>query len=246
MHKHTGIAAALMAAIAIVVALLAPSIALADEHNADVYLDYEPTENPVADNVTRVLVNKLRADTHEYVEGAHLVIYPEADPTTIVAEWVSTGTSHEIARTLDVNTRYVLHEVSVPEGYGLAQDVTFELYSEDFNTTGTIIKGDYRLAADGSVEKDANGNSVRNAEFEIISGSGPEQAFVIALYDPIKPAQEQKEIRRQREVERPASYSGTTSLAKTGDMFNQPLVIALAACGLVMLALGIRRTRKNM
>ena len=73
MHKHTGIAAALMAAIAIVVALLAPSFALADAHNADVYLDYEPTENPVADTVARVLVNKLRADTHADLKSAPVV-----------------------------------------------------------------------------------------------------------------------------------------------------------------------------
>ena len=227
MHKHTGIAAALMAAMAIVVALLAPSIALANEHNADVYLDYEPTENPVADNVTRVLVNKLRADTHEYVEGAHLVIYPEADPTTIVAEWVSTGTSHEIARTLDVNTRYVLHEVSVPAGYGLAEDVVFELYSEDFNTTGKIISG-----------------GGGNAEFEIISGDGPDQAFVISMYDPVKPAQEQKEIHKRREVERPASYSSTTALAKTGDLFSQPLFYALLAAGAAAIGYGVYRRRK--
>ena len=223
MHKHTGIAAAPMATIVLVVALLAPGAALAYE--PDVYLDYEPTENPVADNVTRVLVNKLRKDTHEYVEGAHLVIYKESDPSTVVAEWISTGTAHEIARTLDVNTRYVLHEVSAPAGYGLAKDVTFELYSEDFNTTGKILAG----GEDG------------NAEFEIISGSGADQAFVISLYDPIKPAEEKKEIHKQREVERPASYQ---NLVKTGDLFNQPLVIGLAIGGLVALAYGIHRRRK--
>ena len=222
MHKHTGIAAALMATIALVVALLAPGAALAYE--PDVYLDYEPTENPVADNVTRVLVNKLRKDTHEYVEGAHLVIYKESDPSTVVAEWISTGTAHEIARTLDVNTRYVLHEVSAPAGYGLAKDVTFELYSEDFNTTGKIISG-----------------GGTNAEFDIISGSGPEQAFVISLYDPIKPAEEKKEIHRQREVERPASYQ---NLVKTGDLFNQPLFYGLLVAGVAAIAYGIWRRRK--
>ena len=59
----------------------------------------------------------------------------------------------------------------------------------------------------------------------------------------LRAAEEKKEVHKQREVSRPASYQ---NLVKTGDLFNQPLVIALAACGLVMLALGIRRTRKNM
>ena len=213
------LARVLAVTMAFVAALLAPGLAL-----AETVLEYEPQDNPVADNVTRVLVNKLRADTHEPIEGAHLVIYPASDPSTVVAEWVSTGEAHEIARTLDVNTRYVLHEISAPAGYGLASDVTFELYSEDFNTTGKIISG-----------------GGTNAEFDIISGSGPEQAFVISLYDPIKPAEEKKEIHRQREVERPASYQ---NLVKTGDLFNQPLFYGLLVAGVAAIAYGIWRRRK--
>ena len=223
MKRNARSVAALVALVAALAwALLGPAPAL-----AETVLEYEPQDNPVADNVTRVLVNKLRADTHDPVEGAHLVIYPQSDPTTVVAEWVSTGTAHEIARTLDVNTRYVLHEVSVPAGYGLAEDVVFELYSEDFNTTGKILSG--------------GGD---NAEFEIISGSGPDQAFVISLYDPVKPAQEQKEIHKRREVERPASYSSTTALAKTGDLFSQPLFYALLAAGAAAVGYGVYRRRK--
>lgn len=213
------LARVLAVTMAFVAALLAPGLAL-----AETVLEYEPQDNPVADNVTRVLVNKLRADTHEPIEGAHLVIYPASDPSTVVAEWVSTGEAHEIARTLDVNTRYVLHEISAPAGYGLASDVTFELYSEDFNTTGKIISG-----------------GGENAEFDIISGSGPEQAFVISLYDPIKPAEEKKEIHKQREVSRPASYQ---NLVKTGDLFNQPLFYGLLVAGVAAIAYGIWRRRK--
>lgn len=213
------LARVLAVTMAFVAALLAPGLAL-----AETVLEYEPQDNPVADNVTRVLVNKLRADTHEPVEGAHLVIYPASDPSTVVAEWVSTGEAHEIARTLDVNTRYVLHEISAPAGYGLASDVTFELYSEDFNTTGKIISG-----------------GGENAEFDIISGSGPEQAFVISLYDPIKPAEEKKEVHKQREVSRPASYQ---NLVKTGDLFNQPLFYGLLVAGVAAIAYGIWRRRK--
>ena len=220
--RHMRFAAALVAMIAIVVALLAPGAALADENT--VTLDYEPTENPVADNVTRLEVNKLRADTHDYVEGAHMVIYPQGDPNNIVAEWVTATSMYELARVLDINTPYVLHEVSAPEGYGLAEDVVFELYSENFNTTGRIISGD------------ANGN----AEFEIISGSGPEQAFVINMYDPIKPREEEREIHRQREVERPRQET----LPKTGDLFNQPLFYGLLAAGVAAVGYGIYMRRK--
>jgi len=217
--RHMRFAAALVAMIAVVVALLAPGAAL-----AETVLDSAPTENPVADNVTRLEVNKLRADTHEYVEGAHMVIYPQGDPNNIVAEWVTATSMYELARVLDINTPYVLHEVSAPEGYGLAEDVVFELYSENFNTTGRILSGD------------ANGN----AEFEIISGSGPEQAFVINMYDPIKPREEEREIHKQREVERPAKET----LPKTGDLFNQPLFYGLLAAGVAAVGYGIYMRRK--
>lgn len=233
MHKHARILAALIAVVAFVTVLLAPGYALAEEGDDDVptvTLDYggldgSELENPVADNVTRVLVDKLAADTHEYVEGAHLVIYRQDDASkTPVAEWVSTSSAHEIAKVLDINTPYVLHEVSVPEGYGLAQDVVFELYSENFNTTGRIISGG------------DNGN----AEFQLISGSGSNQAFVIALYDPVKPAEEKKENHKQREVERTRER-----LAQTSDLFNQPLVIGLCAGGIVAIAIGVRKARKD-
>ena len=239
MHKHTRIAGAFMAAVAIVSALLAPGFALADEDIE--YLEYQPMSNPVADNVTRLEVNKLAADTHDYVQGAHLVIYAADDSAkTPVAEWTTDGTAHEIAQALNVDTQYVLHEVSVPQGYGLAQDVTFVLHSEDFNTTGEIVSGGYRLDANGAVEKDANGNPVVNAEFSTVSGSGPEQAFVISLYDPVKPREEKKEIHKQREVQ-----NQRQNLVKTGDILNQPLMIGLAVGGLAIVAYGIYRKRKQ-
>ena len=78
----------------------------------------------------------------------------------------------------------------------------------------------------------------------IISGDGPDQAFVISMYDPIKPAQEQKEIHKRREIERPASYSSTTTLAKTGDLFSQPLFYALLAAGAAAIGYGVYRRRK--
>ena len=51
------LARVLAVTMALVAALLAPGLAL-----AETVLEYEPQDNPVADNVTRVLVNKLRKD----------------------------------------------------------------------------------------------------------------------------------------------------------------------------------------
>ena len=56
-----------------------------------------------------------------------------------------------------------------------------------------------------------------------------------------KPAEEKKEIHKQREVSRPASYQ---NLVKTGDLFNQPLFYGLLVAGVAAIPYGIWRRRK--
>ena len=220
-HKHRGGIAALAAA-AIAAVLLVPSVAV-----AEVTLDYEPEVNPVADNVTRLEVNKLKKGSRDFVEGAHLQILDEngnvvKDANGNPVEWVSGKGYHEIAKVLDIETVYILHEVSAPDGYNVAKDTKFILHSEDFNTTGEIISGD-------------------DAEFTTVSGAGPDQAFVINLYDEAR-IEVEKVVHKQnkREIEH-----SRERLAKTGDLFNQPLFIGLCAGGFVAIALGVRKARKS-
>lgn len=228
---------AVAAAAALAAALLAPAAALGDTE-----LSYEPQANPVADNATRLLVNKLDKDTREYVVGAELqIIGPDG---YVVDQWQSTGEAHELEGVLSINVEYVLHEVVAPENYALADDVTFVLRSEDFNTTGEIVSG---------------GGS--NADFTAVSGDGSEQAFVIAMYDKVTPEEEIRRIQRERErqeqdedetedeVVRQRTVRSETSvgggsgsrenLSKTGDVWNQPLTWALAAVGVGALAFGL-------
>ena len=220
-HKHMGGIAALAAA-AIAAVLLVPSVAV-----AEVTLDYEPEVNPVADNVTRLEVNKLEKGSRDYVEGARLQILDEngnvvKDANGNPVEWVSGKEYHEIAKVLDIETVYILHEVSAPEGYNLAKDTKFILHSEDFNTTGEIISGD-------------------DAEFTTVSGAGPDQAFVINLYDEAYvEAEKVVHTHDERQVERTRER-----LAQTGDLFNQPLFIGLCAGGIVAIAIGVRKARKD-
>lgn len=43
----------------------------------------------------------------------------------VMDEWITDGKVHEIVAKLDVDERYVLHEVSAPEGYRVAKDISF-------------------------------------------------------------------------------------------------------------------------
>ena len=100
----TRAAAVLVAAMALACALVLPAYAKV--------LDAPTT---VADDITRLQVNKLDADTHEPVVGATMVIVDENGNT--VAEWVSDGSGFSIEKGLDVDVVYTLKELDPPDGY---------------------------------------------------------------------------------------------------------------------------------
>ena len=237
MHARNCVIGALMATAAFVAALLAPGAAMADT----VELEYDPQANPVEDNQTHLQVNKFDSAAHEFVEGAHLVIYAKegGSPDNPVAEWVSGKGMHEIAGVLDVETEYVLHEVSAPEGYAVAKDVVFTLHSTEDQTTGEII--------DGATYYDKDSKKTKtNAEFNIIDADGETaQGFVISLYDEVLP--KEKVIHRSRETsdEIERSVETRNSLAQTSDLFNQPLVIGLAGAGVAVIVVGVISRRKK-
>ena len=218
-------------------------------------LDYDPTEtiNPVADNITRLNVNKLRKDqSHDFVPGAHLCVI-EKESGKIVTEWISEGSVHEIARNaesgadgaLDCDVVYILRELEAPEGYEKAKDVEFIIHSTDFNTTGEILSG----GEDG------------NADSSEIRGSGPEQAFVINLYDEATVNVEEEERRTrpnettsEKQVEQQTSNTTTASkttttstenLTKTGDDTNFLPIIVLAAAGAGVIAFALIKRKKG-
>lgn len=98
-------------------------------------------ESPVnvSDDITRLHVNKLDRETHEPVTGATMAII-EKDTGTVVDEWVTDGTTHEIEKGLNVNVVYVLREMSAPTGYGVAADTEF-IINELEGTGITIVNG---------------------------------------------------------------------------------------------------------
>lgn len=119
------------------------------------------TAHGVADKVTQLNVKKLDKDSLKPVAGAHLQIrYPDGtvvkDEQGNELDWVSTEQVKTFNRALDVNTEYVLHEVSAPDGYKTADDVHF-----------TIDKFGYVTLLSGSDNAEAS----RDADTETIDSA---------------------------------------------------------------------------
>lgn len=94
----------------------------------------------VSDDVTELKVKKLDADTNDWVKGATMRIIVK-DTGDVVDQWVTTDSAHENRKKLNVGVRYVLQEVSAPDGYSVAKDTEFEVYASE--TQGIkIISGD--------------------------------------------------------------------------------------------------------
>lgn len=89
-----------------------------------------PDDWGVADDITRIHVNKLDAGTHEYVLGAKMAIY-NRDTGELIDEWVTDGTTHKLEKVLDVNVVYILREEEAPEGYDTVEDVVFYVDAEE-------------------------------------------------------------------------------------------------------------------
>lgn len=83
--------------------------------------------------ITKVEVSKKDITNNEEIEGAHLSVYPKGEPGAIFDSWISgqDGKNEDgsikthVIKGLETSKTYVLHEMSSPFGYAIAQDVEF-------------------------------------------------------------------------------------------------------------------------
>lgn len=208
--RRLALVTAIMAAL--VAALVLPARAFAVQ---DLYYNPPESVNPVADNVTRLEMNKFEKGTDKALPGAKMVIIDEATGE-VVHSWTTGEGAEVIEKKLNVDTWYIMREVEAPAGYATAPDTRFILRSEDFNTVGEIS------------------NQHDDVEFSVISGAGPEQAFVINLYDRLE-VEEERHV--QREVKR--------KLPQTSDLFDPTVALIVGAGGIAAVVVGIIVRRRS-
>ena len=259
MARQTRAIRAIVAALVAATAVLVLSCTLA---LAETVLDYDAnrTENPVADNITRVRIYKLEEGTLDPVEGAHLCIIEKATGR-VITEWISDGTPHNILRThgdksfLDIDTEYILRELSAPAGYAKAEDTVFIIRSRNFETEGEILSGG---DADASIERDGD------TEVRIVGEDGTEKTFpyfTIKLRDRKEGEETRVEERPQDRVvddvthvaandksgeENKSEEKTSERLAQTSDDTPFAAMAGMAWAGAICLVAGIYLYRREM
>ena len=95
------------------------------------------TEVTMLDDTTKLHVTKKDITGEKELAGAALEV--KDTDGNIIDAWVSDGTEHQIIGVLAVGKKYILHEVSAPDGYVVAEDVEFEV-----NADGSITRVEMR------------------------------------------------------------------------------------------------------
>lgn len=149
------------------------------------------SDTNVNDAVTKLEIAKIDS-SGKYLPGAKMEIR-EAETGKVVASWTSGKEAEPFARWLDkgeslnVGTYYVLHEVSAPEGYQLADDIVFAIGQYD---SGITV---YKTGADGgfvedkdATEKLANTHTLKMMDIPITKVTRKETRKVVEQPDSVK------------------------------------------------------------
>lgn len=183
--------------------------------DGNVLLTYDK-DGGVYDEVTTLEVNKLDTRTHEWVEGAKLVIL-EKESGKEIASWTSGKAPQKLEKTLNVGTTYLLREVEAPNQYRLANDVEFVI--DDYGNV-SITKG----TENGNAELSDN---------------------TIALYDTMLDAEETETIEREKSTtEKPNKDTLLAKTGDMLPILGIALV-ALAALIVVIVAVRRRRAGED-
>ena len=195
-----GALAAALAAVALLACLtFAPAAFANRQMNA-------PTT--VSDDITRVHVNKLDADTHEFVQGASMAII-EKETGTVVDEWVTGSATHANEKHLDVDKVYILREVTAPDGYEKVEDTEFIVNATE-GTGITVLSGPGELT----------------------------ESYKVNLYDKAETVTNEKVVTKTRGATSTSKSSSTKTVApKTGDETPITLVALLVVIGVLAIGI---------
>ena len=86
--------------------------------------DGNVTKVEMKDEYSKVEISKTDITTGKELEGAKLQIIRKDG--TVLEEWITDGKPHSVVK-LPVNEELTLREITAPDGYEIAEDVTFTL-----------------------------------------------------------------------------------------------------------------------
>lgn len=111
----------------------------------------------------QVLVEKV--DTEDApLSGAKLQVLDAAG--TVIDEWVS-GTVAQAVTGLALGGTYTLREVTAPDGYAKANDITFTVTNDDETQTITMVNKQVKVT-----KTDAEGTALSGAKLQILDSAG--------------------------------------------------------------------------
>lgn len=139
------------------------------EEPIDGYLS-EKVGNDFHNTAGEILIRKIDADTGETLAGATLAIL--TTDGTEIETWVSDVSAHVVTAPLAGGSTYILREISAPEGYNKAEDMTFVVPVNGDDITVTMqdkpIKGSVRLTK----YDEATRETLAGAEFALYTYDG--------------------------------------------------------------------------
>ena len=106
-----------------------PGYLLAEDITFVVPLDGKKQEITMVDAPTSVEIEKKDKDTAEPVYNAVLQVLDEDG--TVMDEWTTDGTVHEVKGILSAGKKYIIHEKTTPAGYKTSEDVSFIAPTEE-------------------------------------------------------------------------------------------------------------------
>jgi LPXTG-motif cell wall-anchored protein len=106
-----------------------PGYLLAEDITFTVPLDGKKQEITMVDAPTSVEIEKKDKDTAKPVYNAVLQVLDEDG--TVMDEWTTDGTIHEVKGILTAGKKYIIHEKTTPVGYKQSDDVSFIAPTEE-------------------------------------------------------------------------------------------------------------------
>lgn len=95
----------------------------------------------------------------------------------IIDEWTTTIGTHEIVANLIVGQKYIIHEVSAPAGYKIAEDIEFTFQqTNDIQKYILIDIKDPTITTVSILKIDNNNRMLEGAELEILDQNGNQVA----------------------------------------------------------------------